>query len=40
VAGLVHRQVLREERALAAMFTEEYRRYQAAVPRYFSGLAR
>lgn len=39
-AGFVHRQVIREERTLAAMFNEEFRRYQAAVPRYLSGVAR
>ena len=33
-ASLVHRQVLREERALAATFNEEFGRYRAAVPRY------
>lgn len=33
-AWCVHRQVMREERALAEEFEEEYRRYQAVAPRY------
>ena len=39
-AGFVHRQVICEELTLAATFTEEFGRYQAAVPRYLSGVAR
>jgi protein-S-isoprenylcysteine O-methyltransferase Ste14 len=34
-AGWVHRQVLREERALAAGFGDEFGRYRATVPRYW-----
>ena len=36
-AGLVHGQVMSEERALAATFPENFGRYRAAVPRYFLG---
>jgi protein-S-isoprenylcysteine O-methyltransferase Ste14 len=32
--GYLHRQVIREERALAVEFKEEFGRYRAAVPRY------
>ena len=39
-AGFVHRQVMSEERALAARFGEEFGRYRAAVPRYLTGVAR
>lgn len=34
----IHRQVLREERALADKFEDEFGHYRAAVPRYVTGL--
>ena len=33
-AGFVHREVEREERALALTFTDEFGRYRSTVPRY------
>ena len=37
VTGLVHRQVLREERDLGEDFGDEFARYRAAAPRYLLG---
>jgi len=37
VTGLVHRQVLREERDLGEDFGDEFARYRAAAPRYLPG---
>jgi protein-S-isoprenylcysteine O-methyltransferase Ste14 len=39
-AGWVHREVLREERALGAAFGDEAASYRAAVPRYLPGRPR
>jgi protein-S-isoprenylcysteine O-methyltransferase Ste14 len=36
-AGLVHGQVIKEERALAAGFGDDFAHYRAAAPRYFLG---